>query len=90
MCYIFNFARLEEEKQEKIGSLAATNVGPDFGLSLILNLETDYYMGYGLTETHGAVVTLQSHSKMPSILSDHISISKPTFFFRKYSTNHFF
>ncbi len=75
MCYVFNFARLEQKKYQQIGSLNTTAIGPDYGLSLTLNLEVDYYMRSGFTDVHGAIVTLQSHSKMPSVLSDHISIS---------------
>ena len=54
--------------------LRSFSPGQDFGLSLIINIEQDYYMGYGLAQSEGVQVLLSEPYKLPNVLATQFSL----------------
>ena len=72
VCYIHNFERLNSSNDpEHVGS-----PGPDYGLHLIFDIQSHYYMRYGLTPTTGISLTFNNPRALPLILSKPIFIGK--------------
>ena len=50
--------------------------GKDFGLSLVLDIESSYYMRYGLSPSAGVKVIISQPKDMPEVLSSHFIVGK--------------
>ena len=70
VCYVFNFV----SKQRLNETLKVTADGPDYGLSLIIDIERDSYMRNGLSPTEGVYLVLAAPGDMPNILASPIQI----------------
>ena len=59
------------------GELMETySAGQDMGLNLVLNLETNYYIRYGLSPTEGLAVSLVEPYLLPEVLPSQYMIGK--------------
>ena len=71
VCYLHNFERLDSSiTPEQTGSS-----GPDYGLNLIFDIQSEFYMRYGLSPTTGLQLTLNDPNAMPVVLSKPILLS---------------
>ena len=70
VCYVFNFVT----KQSLNETLKVTADGPDYGLSLMIDIERDFYMRNGLSPTEGVYLVLAAPGDMPNILASPIQI----------------
>ena len=50
--------------------------GPDYGLSLVVDLEKSQYMRRGLSSKEGLIIALASPSEYPNLLSNPLEIGK--------------
>ena len=65
VCYLHNFEQLNSGiRPEGVGSS-----GPDYGLQLVFNINSHYYMRYGLSRATGILLTLNDPQTMPLVLS---------------------
>ena len=72
VCYIHNFERMNSTYDpETVGS-----PGPDYGLHLMFDIQSHYYMRYGLTPTTGILLTFNNPRAYPLVLSKPIFIGK--------------
>ena len=65
VCYLHNFEALDSDTDPE----AAGSSGPDYGLNLILDIQSHYYMRYGLSQTTGILMTLNDPRAMPMVLA---------------------
>ena len=70
VCYVFSFVT----KQSLNETLKVTADGPDYGLSLMIDIERDFYMRNGLSPTEGVHLVLAAPGDMPNILASPIQI----------------
>ena len=52
------------------------SAGQDMGLNLMFNIETNYYMRYGLSSTEGVAVSLVEPYLLPEVLPSQYMIGK--------------
>ena len=71
VCYLHNFERLDSSiTPEQTGAS-----GPDYGLNFIFDIQSEFYMRYGLSPTAGLQLTLNDPNAMPVVLSKPILLS---------------
>ena len=68
MCYAFNDVSAGETP------LKTTSEGPDYGLTLIIDVEKSYYMRHGLSPREGISIALSEPSETPNLLTAPIEI----------------
>ena len=73
VCYIFNYAYKDMPYDELMETYSA---GQDMGLNLMFNIETNYYMRYGLSSTEGVAVSLVEPYLLPEVLPSQYMIGK--------------
>ena len=73
VCYIFNYAPEDMPYDELMETYSA---GQDMGLNLMFNIETNYYMRYGLSSTEGVAVSLVEPYLLPEVLPSQYMIGK--------------
>ena len=66
VCYVFNLAYLDQQNEDILKSYSS---GEEFGLTLILNLESMSYMRYGLSKKQGFKISITEPYAMPELLS---------------------
>ena len=71
VCYLHNFEPLNSSASNE----AAGSSGPDYGLNLILDIQSHYYMRYGLSPTIGMMMTLNDPHAMPMVLAKPIHLT---------------
>ena len=72
MCYIFNYVLNDEHSY-----VASSNSdGPDYGLSLVIDIEKNQYMRRGLSSREGIIIALASKSESPNLLASPLQIRK--------------
>ena len=71
VCYLHNFEPLNSSASNE----AAGSSGPDYGLNLILDIQSHYYMRYGLSQTNGILITLNDPQAMPMVLAKPIHLT---------------
>ena len=71
VCYLHNFEPLNSSASND----AAGSSGPDYGLNLILDIQSHYYMRYGLSPTIGMMMTLNDPHAMPMVLAKPIHLT---------------
>ena len=76
MCYVFNYAPIEMRYDDILKTYSA---GQDMGFNLVLNLETNYYMRYGLSPVAGLGISLVEPYLLPEVLPSQYKISKSHF-----------
>ena len=74
VCYLHNFEPLNSSKHPD----ASGSSGPDYGLNLILDIQIDNYMRYGLSQTSGMILTLNDPNAMPMVLAKPIFLTPNT------------
>ena len=72
MCYLFNYVL--EYEQENVSS--SNSDGPDYGLSLVIDIEKSQYMRRGLSSKEGIIIALASKSESPNLLASPLQICK--------------
>ena len=72
LCYVFNFVLSDELDQ----IVSSNSDGPDYGLSLIIDIEKSQYMRKGLSSKEGLIIALASPSEYPNLLSNPLEIGK--------------
>ena len=72
MCYSFNLVL--EYEQENVSS--SNSDGPDYGLSLVIDIEKSQYMRRGLSSKEGVIISLASKSQSPNLLASPLQICK--------------
>ena len=68
MCYAFNDVGSGETP------LYSTSEGPDYGLTLVIDVEKSYYMRHGLSPREGISIALSEPSETPNLLTAPIEI----------------
>ena len=53
--------------------------GPDYGLSLVIDIEKNQYMRRGLSSREGIIIALASKSESPNLLASPLQIRKYIF-----------
>ena len=71
VCYLHNFEPLNSNARNE----AAGSSGPDYGLNLILDIQSHQYMRYGLSQTTGMMLTLNDPHAMPMVLAKPIHLA---------------
>ena len=71
VCYLHNFEPLNSSTNPE----AAGSSGPDYGLNLILAIQSHFYMRYGLSQTNGMIITLNDPNAMPMVLAKPIHLA---------------
>ena len=71
VCYLHNFEPLNSSSSPE----GAGSSGPDYGLNLILDIQSHYYMRYGLSQTNGMLITLNDPQAMPMVLAKPIHLT---------------
>ena len=71
VCYLHNFEPLNSSTNPE----AAGSSGPDYGLNLILDIQSHFYMRYGLSQTNGMMITLNDPNAMPMVLAKPIHLT---------------
>ena len=74
VCYLHNFEPLNSSKHSE----ASGSSGPDYGLNLILDIQSDNYMRYGLSQFTGMILTLNDPNTMPMVLAKPIFLTPNT------------
>ena len=72
MCYSFNLVL--EYEQENVSS--SNSDGPDYGLSLVIDIEKSQYMRRGMSTKEGVIIALASKSQSPNLLASPLQICK--------------
>ena len=72
MCYSFNLVL--EFEQENVSS--SNSDGPDYGLSLVIDIEKSQYMRRGMSTKEGVIIALASKSQSPNLLASPLQICK--------------
>ena len=72
VCYIHNFERFNSSNDPE----SVASPGPDYGLHLIFDIQSHYYMRYGLTPTTGISLTFNNPRTLPLILAKPIFIGR--------------
>ena len=56
--------------------VSSNSDGPDYGLSLVIDIEKSQYMRRGLSSKEGLIIALASQSEFPNILANPLDIGK--------------
>lgn len=78
---MFNFGTTSA--QDAIGNITSSSDGPDYGLSLTIDIESGYYMRYGMSPSEGVSIILSEQNKLPAVLSRPIKIGESHNLFKK-------
>jgi len=71
-CFTFN---KENATQDELAGLRKSSLpGPKFGLSFVLNIDPENYLGVGRTEQSGARITLHKPSTFPTVADSGIDV----------------
>ena len=56
--------------------VSSNSDGPDYGLSLVIDIEKSQYMRRGFSSKEGLIIALASPSEYPNLLSNPLEIGK--------------
>ena len=71
VCYLHNFERLDSNDSPE----QTASSGPDYGLNFIFNIQSEFYMRYGLSPTTGLQLSLNDPQAMPVVLAKPILVA---------------